>query len=284
MRRELTEAKMLQLAQSELSKTLGCFKPRTSITLGSGLGYMTEMLRDGKFIPYSKIPFCPEPGATSHAGKLWWGMLDDVPVIMLQGRVHLYEGFSANEVVFLTRLMIKLGIKQLILTHATGAVTRNLEKGDIVGIRSQLALNCPDPTSGPGVKELGLEFSPVESVFSPELLRLAKRCAIAKQVPFHYGVSAFKLGRAFESWAEIEQMARAGADVATMSTAPEVLAAAQMGAQVLDLALVTNMGAGLGELKEVSSEEVQEATKTYKESFGRLIMTIVREMGYLPRP
>jgi purine-nucleoside phosphorylase len=204
-----------------------------------------------------------------------------VPVIMLQGRVHFYEGYTVQEVVFLTRLMIILGIKKLLLTHATGATTRNLVPGDIVGIRSQIALNCPDPTSGPGIPDLGVEFSPMEDVFSPTLLQLAKKCALTERISFHWGVSAWKTGRTYESLAEIEFMARMGADVATMSTIPEVMAAAQMGATVLDLALVTDMGAGLGSLMPVSHEEVLRVVELMKEPFGRLITAIVAEMGKL---
>lgn len=266
-------------AKDALEKMMGDFVPLISITLSSGLGYLVGLLEDPKSCPYSRIPNCPVPGATGHAGVLWWGRLNGVSVVMLQGRVHLYEGYSVEEVVFLTRLMIMMSAKRLILTHATGAVTHNLEPGDIVGVRSQIAFNCPDPTSGPGVPELGLEFSPVEAVFSPGLLKLAKRCALAQEVSFHRGVSAFKPGRTYESLAEIEYLARIGADVATMSTVPEVMAAAQMGAEVLDLALVTNMGAGLGAAASASHEEVLGAAEANKQPFGRLVVAIVKEMG-----
>ncbi|MFA4831355.1 MAG: purine-nucleoside phosphorylase [Patescibacteria group bacterium] len=275
----MTEKEKLREALDVLGKKMGDFTPIVSLTIGSGLDHLIENLNDVGSCPYSEIPHCPIPGATGHAGQLRWGWLNGVSAVMLRGRSHLYEGYTVHEVVFLTRLMIMLGVKQLIITHATGATTRNLEPGDIVGVRSQIALNCPDPTSGPGIPELGKEFSPMENVFDPELLRLAKRCALSQGISFHWGVSAFKMGRTYESLAEIEAMARMGADVATMSTIPEVMAAAQMGAKVLDLALVTDMGAGLGSVIPVSHEDVLRVSNEMKEPFGRLIMAIVKEMS-----
>lgn len=275
-----TEKQKLLEALNKVRGLMGDFVPLHSITLGSGLGYMVELLEDPHSCSYKDIPNCPIPGANSHAGELWWGKLHGVPVVMLSGRVHLYEGFAANEVVFLTRLMVMLvKNKELIITHATGATTRNLEPGDIVAVRSQNGLNCPDPTAGPGISELGVEFSPMEEVFDPHLLKLAKKCALAEGVSLHWGVSAFKQGRTFETVAEIDAMARSGADVATMSTIPEVTAAAQMGAKVLDLALVTDMGAGLGALVPVSHEEVKRVAEAMKLPFGRLITAIVVEMA-----
>lgn len=271
------EREKLRQAKVAMRVLWGDFVSRMVITLGSGLGFLTDLLTDTHSCKYSAIPNCPIPGATGHAGELHWGMLEGVPVVMLKGRVHLYEGYTVHEVVFLTRLMIMLGAKELILTHATGAVTRNLEPGDIVGIRSQIALNCPDPTSGPGIPELGVEFSPVETVFDPEFLALAKKCALQVGIPFHFGVSAFKFGRTYESLAEAEAMARLGADVGTMSTIPEVIAAAQMGAIVLDLALVTDMAAGMGAVVPVTHEEVLRVAEATKEPFGRLVVMIVKQ-------
>ncbi|PIR74079.1 MAG: purine-nucleoside phosphorylase [Candidatus Magasanikbacteria bacterium CG10_big_fil_rev_8_21_14_0_10_47_10] len=275
----LTEKEKLDQAAAAVKEMMGDFIPKFSITLGSGLGYLTNLVGQSVFCDYNEIPHCKVPGVTGHAGQLVWGYLEGVPVVMLRGRIHLYEGYTVHEVVFLTRLMVTLGVKRLIITHATGAVTRNLEPGDIVGIRSQLGLNCPDPTSGPGIPELGVEFSPMEEVFDPHFLRIAKRCALDEGVSFHWGVSAFKMGRTYETVAEVEAMARMGADVATMSTVPEVIAAAQMGAKVLDLALVTNMGAGMGSLLPISHEGVVQVVDGMKEPFGRLVTSIVREVG-----
>ncbi|MFH1946729.1 MAG: purine-nucleoside phosphorylase [Candidatus Magasanikbacteria bacterium] len=241
MEEQMTEKQKLLEAMEFVKKAMGGFIPFISITLGSGLGYMVELLEGACSCDYSDIPNCPTPGATGHAGKLWWGKLDGVPVIMLQGRVHLYEGYSVHEVVFLTRLMIMLGVKKLIMTHATGAVTRNLEPGDIVAVRSMLPLNCPDPTSGPGIPELGIEFSPVDTALSLRFRQLAKQCAREEGVSLHWGVSCFKFGRTYEGAAEGDMMARMGGDLATMSTIPDVMAAAQMNAEVLDLALITDM-------------------------------------------
>lgn len=255
------------------------FVPAVGITLGSGLGYMTELLKESGSCSYAQIPNCPTSGAASHAGCFWWGKLNGVPVVMCQGRVHLYEGYDVQQVVFLTRLMAMLGAKQMILTHATGATTRNLKPGDIVGIRDHIALDCPDPTAGPREpefeKKFGFEFTPMAEAYSPRLLDLAEKCALKCRVPFRLGVSYFKKGRTFETAAEIELMRRQGADVATMSTIPEVIAAFQMGVEVLDLALVTNMGTGLG---NVSHEGVQDVAFSMRNQFGGLITAIMPKM------
>jgi purine-nucleoside phosphorylase len=258
------------------------YPPVVGITLGSGLGYMTELLKDGAYISYADIPHCPKSSAPDHAGCLWFGQLKGVNVVMCQGRVHLYEGRDVQEVVFLTRLMAMLGAKQVILTHATGATTNNLKPRDIVGIRDHIALDCPDPTAGAREpefeKKFGFEFTPMAKAYSPRLLALAEECALECQVAFRLGVSYFKKGRTFETAAEIEKMRRDGADVATMSTVPEVIAAFQLGVEVLDLALVTNMGTGLG---DVSHASVVDVAKSMKEKFGGLITAIVPRMAAL---
>lgn len=270
----------LEVAVEDLKNEnkMGGFVPSVVITLGSGLGHLTELLIDSKSIPYSDIIFGRQPKTDGHKGRLWWGKLGGVPVAMLQGRTHLYDGHNVHDVVFLTRVMIKLGCKKLILTHAVGAVTKNLEVGDIVAVRSHIGLDCPDPTAGYGIPKLGKEFTPMGSAYDADFLALAKKCALEERVSLHRGVSYFKQGRTYESEGEVNFMARSGADVATMSTVPEVIAAVHMGARVLDLALVTNMGTGLGSAIPLSHEEVKEAGNRAKGPFGRLIVAITKEM------
>lgn len=284
----LTEYEKLDQARSALPEKLGVslkkLKPMVGITLGTKLGYMTELLKNPLSIPYENIPNCPRSTAPDHAGCLWFGELNGVPVVMCQGRVHLYEGYDVQQVVFLTRLMAMLGAKQMILTHATGATTRNLKPCDIVGIRGHIAFNCPDPTAGPCepkfYKTFGFEFTPMAESYSPRLLALAEECALDTKVAFRLGVSYFKQGRTFETAEEIELMRHQGADVATMSTVPEVIAAHQLGVEVLDLALVTNMGTGLG---DVSHAGVQNVALSMKEKFGGLITAIVPKMVALKK-
>lgn len=276
-----SEKQKLTDALAVLRVLLGDFTPALFLTLGSGIGYLVELLTDAKHVPYSKIPNCPIPSASGHAGELWWGNLDGVPVVMLRGRSHLYEGLSVHEVVFLTRLMIMLGMKKFIVTHAVGATTFNLEPGDIVAVRSHITLNCPDPTSGFGIAELGIEFPAPQPVFDPRLLQIAKHCALEQQVALHRGVAAFKWGRTFETSADTEAMVRMGADLGTMSTIPEIMAAAQMGAIALDLALVTDMCALPGSKEVVSGDEVLQMIDRMKDPFGRLVRAIVPKMAEL---
>lgn len=273
-----TECRKLQEGKAKLGELMGEFVPKIIIVLGSGLGWMVDLLQDSKKCRYVEIPNCPIPAATGHAGELHWGRIAGVPVAMPSGRVHLYEGFSVSEVVFLVRLLAMIGDREakFILTHAVGATTRNLKPTDIVGIRDHIAINCPDPTAGVREKDLGLEFSPMGYAYSPRQLVLAETRALDLKVAFRLGVSHFKLGRCYETAAEIETMRRAGADVATMSTIPEVMALAQIGREVLDLALVTNMGTGLGDVSHTGVEAVAGSMKT---SFGGLIEAIVPPMA-----
>lgn len=277
----MTEKQKLEQAVEALKSMLSGFVPLISITLGTGLGYMVELLEEADHIFYTQIPNCPVPSVQGHSGELWWGKLKGVPVIMLSGRVHCYEGRSIHEVVFMTRLMMMLGIERLIITHATGALTKNLEPGDVVGIRGQIGLTCDDPTSGPGIDELGDEpFVGMGKVFDPDLLKLAKRCALKLGVPFARGVSVFKNGRTYEEESETFAMRAWGADVATMSTVADVMAIAQRRRRVLDLALVTDWCPGLGD-PDTSHEEVQRVAAENKGPFGRLIVEIVYEMGQI---
>ncbi|MBT6819452.1 MAG: purine-nucleoside phosphorylase, partial [Candidatus Magasanikbacteria bacterium] len=270
----MTEKHRLTKAKEFLEKLMGDdFTPLISVTLGSGLKYLVELLEDARSCQYSEIPGCPVPNVTGHEGVFWWGKLNGVPVILLQGRKHLYEGCSVEDAVFLTRLVIMLDVKKLILTHATGAVTRNLIPGDIVSVWSQIAGNCPDPTAGQDALELGVEFTPIAPVFNKQFLQIARECALQKGVALHRGVSYFWSGRNFEDYAEGDAMARLGADVATMSTVPEIKAAVQMliqakkggglemkkGEGVLDLALVTDMVENVRDTGDaVSHDEVQD--------------------------
>ena len=275
----MTELEKLTEAREWLKKRFAGFVPLIVITAGSGLGWLANLLKGKHSCKFSSVPHCPVARATGHAGRLCWGKLAGIPVVILQGRVHYYEGFTIHEVVFLTRLMIMMAKGKLffILTHATGAVTRNLEAGDIVA-----------------------EFQPMGDAYSPRLLALVKRCALKVGVTLHRGVSYFKPGRTYESEAEGEMMRRVGADVATMSTIPEVTAAVHMGVkrdekgqspcgvtaevEVLDLALVTDMVHGLRQTSvPLSHQEVQMVANQMKRRFGRLVIETVAQIARLCR-
>lgn len=275
----MDERKRLDNAVASVLAELGDFKPQIAITLGSGLGEMVGLLQGAKHIPYHLISDnCPVTTVLGHEGRLWWGVLNGVPVLMFQGRIHYYERRSVNDAVFHTRLAIMLGVKKLIFTHAVGAATRNLEPGDIVGIRSQIPFGCPDPTAGYLMDKFGDEpFTCLDSVLDQDWLRLAKQTAIVAGVPFSWGVSHFWPGCCFQTDAGTDAIARLGATVATMSTIAETMAAAQMGAKVLDLAMVTDMCAGLGH-GPVCHSDVLGVVDKYKLGFGRLVYTVVPKL------
>src|SRR3989344_6248140 len=195
----------------------------------------------------------------------------------MQGRVHLYEGFTSEEVVFPTRLMITLGARTLILTHAVGGINKEYKPGDFVVDTDHIAWDMADPLRGDNDPGLGSRFVALDQVYDPTLIAIAVEAAAEEKIVLHKGVSIFKSGPCFETAAEVEAMRRLGADVATMSTIPELIAAAPMGTKALGIAFVSNMGAGI--LKEaVNHDAVLSNAHSAKDNFARLVQRIVEKI------
>jgi len=267
----------LRIAKETLADKLSGFIPEVGITLGSGLGFLIDKLEGVSSCAYSEIPYFPESKVAGHSNRLWWGRLGNTNVVIMQGRVHLYEGFTAEEVVFPTRLMITLGARTLILTHAVGGINKEYKSGDFVVDTDHIAWHMPDPLQGDNDPGLGSRFVALDKVYDPTLINIAVEAAAEEKVVLHKGVSVFKSGPCFETAAEIEAMRRLGADVATMSTIPEIIAAAHMGAKVLGIAFVSNMGAGI--LKEaVNHDAVLANAHSAKDNFARLMQRIAEKI------
>ncbi len=213
--------------------------------LGSGLGGFADAVSDTVEVPYGDIPGWPASTAIGHAGTLVLGRFGDVPVAVMKGRAHLYEGLSPADVVFGVRVLGRLGVHSLVLTNACGAIDPSVEPGTLVAITDHLNLQGSSPLVGPNDETLGPRFPDMTDAYDPRYRAIAHRAATVLGLDLGEGVYAAWLGPAFETPAEIRMMRALGADLVGMSTVPEVLAARHLGIRCLALSCVTNAAAGV---------------------------------------
>ena len=220
-------------------------QPAAGVVLGSGLGGLADALDGAVEIPYAELPGWPEATAVGHAGTLVLGTLDGVPVAVLRGRAHLYEGLPPEKVVFGVRVLGRLGVRTLVLTNAVGGIRDGLQPGQLVLVSDHLNLQGSSPLVGPNDDALGPRFPDLSDAYDPALRDAARSAARRLGLELPEGVYAAWLGPAFETPAEIRMIRTLGGDVVGMSLVPEVLAARHMGIRCLALSLVTNRAAGL---------------------------------------
>lgn len=219
--------------------------PRVGVVLGSGLGGLVDALEGRVEIPYAEIPGWPVSTAVGHAGVLVLGELDGVPVAIMRGRAHLYEGVGADRAVFGVRVLGRLGVRTLVVTNAAGGINETFRPGLLVLISDHVNLQGTSPLVGPNDEALGPRFPDMSDAYDPELRRLAREAALRLGIDVGEGVYAAWLGPQFETPAEIRFLRAVGGDLAGMSTVPEVIAARHMGIRCLGISVVTNMAAGV---------------------------------------
>ncbi|MBA3402544.1 MAG: purine-nucleoside phosphorylase [Actinobacteria bacterium] len=224
-------------------------QPVVGVVLGSGLGGLADEVQDRIEIPYDQIPGWPVSTAVGHAGVLVLGVVDGVPLAVMRGRAHLYEGVSADRAVFGIRVLARLGVRTLVVTNAAGAIDESYRPGMLVLISDHLNLMGTSPLVGANDDALGLRFPDMSDAYAPELRRAAREAADRLGLELGEGVYAAWLGPQFETPAEIRFMRAVGADLAGMSTVPEVIAARHLGLRCLGISVVTNMAAGVVEGK-----------------------------------
>lgn len=259
-------------AQRVLSRT--ALHPRIGLVLGSGLGAFAESLTNATRIPYAEIPSFPQSTAIGHAGRLVIGNAGTVPVVAMQGRVHQYEGYSAQEVTFPIRVFGRMGIRAVILTNAAGGINRNFSQGALVLIRDHINLQGTNPLVGPNDDRFGLRFPDMTQAYSRAYRQVAREEAGKLNISLHEGVYAGLLGPSYETPAEIEYLRRIGADLVGMSTVAEVIAARHMGLEVLAISCVTNMAAGILD-QPLSHAEVMETGERVKGIFEALLRAVL---------
>ena len=230
-------------------------EPRIGVILGSGLGGLADEVEGRVEIPYSEIPGWPASTAVGHAGLLVLGTVGDVPVVVMRGRAHLYEGVGADRAVYGVRVLGRLGIRTLVVTNAAGAINEAFRPGMLVLISDHVNLQGSSPLVGPNDDALGPRFPDLSDAYDPSLREAAREAAGRLGIEVGEGVYAAWLGPQFETPAEIRFMRAIGGDLAGMSTVPEVIAARHMGIRCLGVSVVTNMAAGVVEGK-LGHEEV----------------------------
>jgi purine-nucleoside phosphorylase len=219
--------------------------PLVGVVLGSGLGGLADELEGRVEIPYAEIPGWPVSTAVGHTGTLVLGTLDGIPVAVMRGRAHLYEGIGGERVVFGVRVLGALGIRSLVVTNASGGINPDFEPGQLVLISDHLNLQGTSALVGPNDESLGPRFPDMSDAYDPELRARAHEAAARLGLELGEGVYAAWLGPQFETPAEIRFMRAVGGDLAGMSTVQEVIAARHMGIRVLGISVVTNMAAGV---------------------------------------
>jgi purine-nucleoside phosphorylase len=242
--------------------------PAAGVILGSGLGGLAERLEQAVVIPYEEIPYFPSPRVAGHPGRLVVGALRageaSVPIAAMQGRVHGYEGWSAEDVAFGARVLCGLGIRALLVTNAAGGVNPSFAPGDLVRIVDHLNLSGQNPLAGENDERLGPRFPDLSDAWDPRLGALLDEAAAESGVPLRTGVYACMPGPSYETPAEVRMLRALGADLVGMSTVPEVIAARHMGVRVAGLSVVTNFAAGLGR-KALSHAEVAETAERVRD-------------------
>ncbi|MCS7235147.1 MAG: purine-nucleoside phosphorylase [Armatimonadota bacterium] len=253
------------------------FEPKLAVVLGSGLGALADHIEAVGSIPYTEIPHFPAPTVAGHAGRLVLGWLEGKPVAVLQGRVHLYEGYTPQEVVFPVRVLYALGCRTLLVSNAAGGLNREWRAGDLMVIADHINFQGTNPLVGPNDDSLGPRFPDMSRPYDPELVELAERCAVEEHVLLRRGVYVAVLGPSYETAAELRMLRDFGADAVGMSTVPEVIAARHLGMRVLGLAAITDLATGEA-VQPVTHEEVLRVARELEPRFVRLVRRIVREL------
>jgi len=251
--------------------------PRVGIVLGSGLGHLADALTDATAIPYAELPGWPAASAPGHAGRLLLGTLEGVPVACLQGRLHMYEGLSALQVVEPVLLLGRLGAEVLVLTNASGGVDPSFAAGTLMLITDHLNLTGRTPLLGPNDDAVGPRFLDLSAAWDRGLSDALRRAAAAEGVGLAEGVYAGLLGPTYETPAEVRMLRTLGADAVGMSTVMEAIAARWAGMRVCGVSVVTNPGAGISPTP-LSHDEVLAAGVEAGPRLGRLLRAFLRDL------
>jgi purine-nucleoside phosphorylase len=256
-------------------------KPRLGVILGSGLGRYVERLDNAVEIPYKDIPHFLPTSIDGHAGKLFVGYIKNkIPIAVLQGRIHSYEGHSMEEVAFPTRALCAMGINTLVLTNASGGVNPAFREGDLMLVTDHLNLMGDNPLRGPNLRELGPRFPDLSEAYSLQCRQIIKDAAERLRIELREGVYSALPGPTYETPAEVRMLRILGADAVGMSTVPEVIAANHLGVRVAAISCITNLAAGITNRKLSHDEVMENAGK----AVNKLIALLDEALPALPHP
>lgn len=253
------------------------FKPEVALILGSGLGDFADGIQIEQTIDYTDIEGFPVSTVKGHKGRFVFGYVEKTPVVIMQGRVHYYEGYAMSDVVLPTRLMGMLGAKKILLTNAAGGANPSYKPGDFMMITDHITTGVPSPLIGPNMDELGTRFPDMSEVYSRRLREVIRASAEKCGIGLQEGVYVQFTGPAYETPAEVRMAAIWGGDAVGMSTACEAMAARHMGIEVCGISCITNMAAGISK-QELNHKEVQETADRVAKSFKKLVTEIIAGM------
>lgn len=253
-------------------------RPQFALVLGSGLGAFADEFAGAVRIPYAKIPHFPRSTAIGHAGQLVIGKVDGVAVAGMQGRVHLYEGYTPQEVTFPIRVFSRLGVKAVILTNAAGGIKKEFTQGRLVVISDHINLQSANPLSGPNEEKFGPRFPDMTNAYDKRFRALTVSAGKRLGIELGEGVYAALAGPSYETPAEIRYLRTIGADLVGMSTVPEVIAARHSGIRALGISCVTNAAAGVLD-QPLHHEEVLETAERVKSQFIGLLRAVIPQIA-----
>ena len=256
------------------------YHPKIGLILGSGLGGLADSVQEPDFIPFNDLPYWPQSTAPGHIGRLVIGNLENQCVMVMQGRIHFYEGYSMSQVTLPIRVMQRLGIEILIVTNAAGGINPNFNPGDLMLIRDNLNLVGMmgfNPLIGPNLDELGPRFPDMSQAYDHELMGLARQAAKDADVTLREGIYAGLSGPSFEGPADLRFLHAVGADAVGMSTVPEVIVARHGGTRVLGISGISNK-ANLDGNTITSHEEVLEAGNFMVPKLIKILRIVLRKI------
>lgn len=249
-------------------------KPRVGLVLGSGLGAFVRELEVEVSIPYQQIPHFIPPTVEGHSGNLIFGKIQSVPVVVLQGRVHFYEGHSMSQVVFPVRTLALLGIEILLLTNSAGGMGDSMAAGDFMIIEDHINLMGTNPLMGPNLKELGPRFPDMTEAYDRRIIQRMEEILVRQSIRFHKGIYCGVSGPTYETPAEVRYLKHIGGKAVGMSTVPETIAANHLGLRVGALSCITNLAAGIS-AQRLSHDEVTETAKQVEQQFCSFLRELV---------
>ena len=254
-----------------IAARLGDFRPEVLLVLGSGLGFLGEQVEQPVYVSYADIPHFHASTAPGHAGRFVFGTLRGRRVAVMQGRMHCYEGYTMEDAAYAVRVIRLLGVKTMIVTNAAGAVNTDYSAGELMLISDHIKLFDFGPLWGPNIPEFGTRFPDMSNVYTPRLRVLAREVAAQQGIALREGVYMYFPGPQFETPAEVRAARVLGADAVGMSTAPEAIAAAHCGYEILGVTLCANMAAGVL-AQPLCGEEVNEMAEQSAPRFSALIL------------
>ena len=255
-------------------------KPKVGIVLGSGLGAFVEQIENKTIIPYNDIPFFKKTTVEGHEGRLILGKVNGIEIVVLQGRLHAYEGLPMEEVVFPVRLLSILGISSLILTNAAGGVNLNYRPGDLVLIRDHINLMGRNPLVGPNNNQMGPRFPDMTHTYNPKLCEILLNVSKSLGYEMKEGVYAGVLGPTYETPSEIKMIRILGGDMVGMSTVPEAIAANHLGLKVCGISCITNMGAGILN-QTLKHEDIKDEALKVMADFTAILNKSIENFGQI---